>query len=300
MYWNYPGFEAIRTLCTQIALHGRELAERIRALDTDEAKWGEVRSFSTHIFTGAEPWVVWERFFEGWSSPESAQAAIDYLARAWQVDEPGIDGLRHEFKYRVIKGFIGQLRAQFELDEILLPPVSADALTAWEAEREVELPQYLRRLLTELSAGYDLKDEQMLFDFHDESFFTTHRVHMEEGHMDEQPWYPEALKQVLWRFERSPEQIFVELPQHWEQPAPKQLGQVADSMVLVEAYFEGNHGDNASYVITQGPLTGRVMQINNMYHAGEEGEGCVFVLGPHIADWLEGWFFGHVLGEDLW
>ena len=299
MYWNDPRVEVISALCDQIKAHP---SSPNLTLETDEAKWGELRSWSTHTFTGAERWELWEPLFHGWSAPDVEQAAIDYLARAWQAAEPGLDGLLHEFKYRVLKVFIGQLRAQVDLDDCLLPAVSVDEVEAWEAARGVELPHSLRRVLTELSAGYDLKEEQVLFDFRDEAFFALHRVHMEEGHMDEQPWYHESLLYALSCFELAPTAGPIKPLQVLEEPVPAEhISQVADSMVLVEAYFEGNHGDHALYLITQGALAGRLLLINDMYHAAEDGEGCTFALGSHVADWLlDEWFFEHVLGEDLW
>ncbi len=59
---------------------------------------------------------------------------------------------------------------------------------------------------------------------------------------------------------------------------------MAETAVVLESYFEGNHGDHEVYLLLSGPRVGETVVASDVHHMnGEYGWGVDFV------DWICSW-----------
>lgn len=303
MWWNDPRLPQIEAWREEIeATEGfAPVSEGLSA----EALWGELRALSNHRFEGAERWSKWLALFEAFKQDAERDAAIAYLARAWELPTPTLAGLRVEFKQRLMLAQANSLRGVVDVDDDLSPPLPLEELEAWEQLYQVRIPEPLRRFVLEISAGYMLKEEEFTFDLRDEEMFKPHREHLDEWFDDGMPWYRDTLSAVLAHLESRDLETFHE-PLKLACPLDDALmgqssAEVAESTLVMRAYMEGNHGDDQTLLITRGPLTGYMLHADTVIHAGEDGQGASFHFsGEHVGDWLYDWLWRRwVLDHDV-
>ena len=260
----------------------------------DAARWGELRSLAAHRFEGGERWSEWEPVLMGFEDEAEREAAHAHLARAWGLDpqtERGLDALRAEFQLRVMEAHAPKAR---RLDRwgLLSQPAAEAQLQAWEQRWSMALPKGLRRFMSRVCAGLLMEDEQVMFNLmqlgspQEPPLLCPYGVHLRawsDGD-DMTGWQRDALERVLGELEAQdqPRQLWPPLD-----PEGPRAPQTVESLLILEAFFEGNHGDWQHMLITQGPLAGRMLHGSDVIHSDQDGRGCVWTYtGQRVEDWL--------------
>lgn len=231
---------------------------------------GEVAAHLAHgTLSGAESWGGWAQALQ--ALPEQALAdTLSTLSSAWGTALPELDALRRELAHRVMRAHSAAwMRRGLWRQE---GPAPLARVLAWEATSGVRLPPALRRFLLEISAGHRHGFETTLFHLRGKPLLYRTLDYLEEGEHGEQL---ERLVQLLG--------------QHLEAAGARAPGApdphaLARELIVVETYFEGNHGDHVGFVIPTGPLADHTIWVDSLWHSGPDDSRVV--LGPHLIDWL--------------
>ena len=262
--------------------------------------WLDFRSLINQPMSGGELYSEWIRLWE--AIPEKQHhETFQHIQESWGFPCETFEDVRQAFLFQVIRANVMAVRdAGFEL---MLPPLGEDGAKALENRWEVTIPTFISQFLQDVSAGFASEDyvEEIYFPFdsscqkwniwgqsYEDDFYVL-------SIFDDEPEVVSSIEKrigyALEQFLLYPEASCIEFDEFdFEDPvsSSKQYSVSQDtldtvcSMVWLHVYFEGNHLDYGTLLVTKGKLAGKVVRCNDIVHCGVES----VTLQGYWMDWF--------------
>lgn len=255
-------WDLARTLPSQL----KDARRRPGARDVWDAEsaFGEVRALAHEGFTGGELWSEWVPVFRAFKARRNVEVGA-YVREVWETPTPltSLQDLRRAFIYSANRAWIEAFRGRGV--SLFLEPASPEQLSDWEREHALSLPPYFRDFLGTIGAGAELTPEHRLFALGEAEFAVPLRPVAS--------WtYPTAqnnlklLTNAIDHLMRHPSERSVREEDLKELPPTALAQTMAETAVVLESYFEGNHGDHEMYLLSCGPRAGETLVASDVHH----------------------------------
>lgn len=301
-------------------------AARFRPAEKPEDVFGELRSLAHHGFDGGEVWEDWEPLFQAVSDGDR-ERLVEYFANHWHTEEvfgEPLDAIRSAFVFRVALAHYKACAAEaqdgilyplgdkrYEVDWYFEPPASEADILALKAKLGVALPRQLATFAREVSAGIDSDAEQLWFFISGDedaylpttfSAFDLESCGVDDEYTDGASTREGRFALLSWALGKiidpSSKQTSVKIPDDFyeqvqQDPSSHTSAPIEhiERAVVLDCYFEGNHGDDVTFWIQEGPLAGRFVTWNLYGHSmGTRGtihSSPRFCFGDYLLEWLE-------------
>lgn len=249
--------------------------------------WEQVRMLAYHAFSGGEVAEEWGPLFERLQRAEF-RAANAYLLDAWGFSSGEGASSWHAFRLKIMEGHVHAMRAAGFSP---LPPAGGEPdVLRWEEEFGFGIPEHLKWFFVNISTGHNEPDETWLFNLlppeEEEYRLLMPFASFEDLFGEDIEVFRDVLARSLSHFGSGGKDTgeFL-LPEALEAFGEGRDWDAVEGLVPLSLYFEGNHGDENVYLITSGPLTGRMIGWRDMFHS-EPGGGTLVFSYEHFADWV--------------
>ena len=296
----------------------RARAARFRPAENPEDLFGEFRSLAHHTFEGGELWSDWAPLISKMGEGDLERLA-EYFEQHWKIKDhfqDPIEAIHHEFCYRAAAVYFELVRDEAE-DGILYPgdnatyevefafedPASEEVIAAVKEKLGRPLPTHLERFARDHSAGIDSDGEQMWFFFGEDAYvpMTFAQFDLESCGVDDE--YTDGASTREGRFALlswTLEQLLASKKDTFELPRGRYEEIVAqyeggaypagmlEDAIVIDFYFEGNHGDNVTFIPTHGPLANCIIIWSSYGHTmgtgGRVSCNLDFTFGDYIIE----------------